>query len=175
MPGLFSQAKEIRDSDISEGEPDEILGYCHDLADFSDPTETDETPDKSDLDFVENGYVSDQYLLDSSNEDDLFYPSHPVLGMKGALGDKTVPIAGQQQQQQQHHQHRRLPPANPTDDADDESDDNIAPPLHRWRPQAKRPLDDTSSDDEDGEMVCRPRKVPSTQPSKRAFLSSDED
>ena len=175
MLGLYSQAKEIRDSDISEGEPDEILGYCHSLAAFSDRAETSEDPDTSDRDFVELGEVSDQYSLDSDDEDDLFFVGHPILDVKGAPGYKAVPIVGQQQQKQQHHQHRRLPPANPTDDADDESNGNIAPPLHRWRPQAKRPLDDTSSDDEDGEMVCRPRKVPSTRPSKRAFLSSDED
>ena len=170
MPSLFSQAKEVRDSDVSEGEPDEILGYCHSLDAFSDRAETSEDPDTSDLDFVEHGEVSDQYSVYSDDGDDLFFVGHPVLDVKGAPGYKGVPVIGHQQQQQQL---RRLPPTNPDDEADDESD--AAVPFQLWRPRAKRPLDDTSEEDEDGETVCRRRKVPSTRPSKRAVLSSDED
>ena len=189
MPSRAAEAVEIRDSDVSEGEADEVLGIVHDLDDFTDTQETDETPDTSDLDFVENGYVSDQYLLDSNNEDDLFYPSHPVLGVNGNQGQQVVPVASQPAPAQHGLGHFRRSPSTSEDDGDDDADEaddddgdddddeDGKPPQDicgRWRPVKKRPLEDTS-DEEDGEIVCRKRAVPTFHPYRLAFHSSDED
>ena len=135
--------------------------------------------------------MSDQYLLDSSNEDNLFHPSHPILGAHGIQGQQVVLVVHQPLPAQHGLEHCRRSPSTSDDVGydDDEDDDEVDEEEEEeeedgkaqqamsvcWRPSAKRPLEDTSDDDEDGQVVCRKRAVPTFRPYRRAFHSSDED